>query len=660
MSEIRVSIRIALGVSAALIFATAAPGARQAPPAQQPPAPQQPAPAPTFRATANFVEVDASVLDRNRQPVRGLMASDFTVLEDGEPQPVVTFKEIYIPDPVEPPVAWMRDVPPDVKSNVAAAEGRLIALILEDGMVGLDIFEKQVKTIGRHIVDQMGPGDLLAIIFPRDIKKSSDFTSDRRFLLSVVDKYAAGHSGEMGNRSLIEAIVKVSELLADAPQRRKSLIYVSPGWPVDLVTFGSGNPFRAILQLRMEEAFDQARRSNVNVYSVDPTGLTDEAVAGSASVTSDGEIIRLTPQAASAGPSRSRTLGHDFLQTLAANTGGRAIVNNNEFRPGIAEIFRENSSYYLLGYRSPNNRLDGKFRRIDVRVDRPGVTVRARSGYNGGKPADATAVPPTPIVRALSGILPSSDIAMQAALAPFALPGGKGKEAAVAVTLAVRQPAPTDASITSETIRLAVTAYNALGERQGSQWYNATLKLRPGVADQLQYEVRTHIALKPGRYQLRLAAESALLGKGGSLYYEVEVPDFTKPALSLSGVVVNATPAVASPANANMAAIVPVASTTRRQFSATDRVTTFMRVYQGGGKPLAPVTVTSRVFDMQGDVVFTESRTIAPAEFGEVRAVDHKVDVPIALLPPGPYVLTIEASAPRTLDARRDVRFEVR
>jgi VWFA-related protein len=626
-------------------------GARSLADSQDRPAQQ----APVFRAAANFVEVDVSVLDAARRPVRGLAPTEFTVLEDGTLQPVITFKEIDIPEPVEMPIAWMRDVAPDVKTNVAASEGRLMALILEDGIVGLDIYEKQIRAIGQRVVDEMGPNDLLAIIFTRDIKKSSDFSSDRTFLLSVLDKYSAGFSGQYGDRSMIEAVVKIADFLAEAPQRRKALFYVSPGWPIDFTDFN--NPFGALLRLRLDEAFDRARRANVNIYPIDPSGLTEELVAGSSS--NAAELPTGAPAAAGLGRSRGRSLAQDFLMVLANESGGRAIINRNEFDSGITEIFQENSSYYLLGYRSPNDRADGKLRKIEVRVDRPGVTVRARSGYYGQKPASAAA-PPSLLADALSGILPKSEIAMQAAVAPFALASTDNKRSVVSVTLAMQQPAPEDPTLTTENVRLAVTAYNALGDRKGAQWYEAGLRLRPGVSPQLRYEVRTQLPLEPGRYQLRLAVSSDLVGRSGSIFYEIDVPDFSRLPLSMSGVVVSAAPPIPTPSNDNMKALVPISSTTRRQFSAVDTVTTFARVYQGGSRRPSTVTITSRVFDATGRAVFADTQTFAPAAFAATRGADHRLELPVHRFSPGPHVLTIEAVAGRGVTTRRDVRFEMR
>ena len=157
--------------------------------AQQAPAPSPDA-TPSFRSGISYVELDASVLDRDRNPVRGLAAGDFTVLEDGQPQKILSFTEINVPDPAPPPVAWMRDVTPDVQANDATMDSRLVVILLDDGQspVGRPE-ENRTKEVAKMIVDRLGPGDLAAVFFTRLQKGAQNFTNDHAKLLAAINAF---------------------------------------------------------------------------------------------------------------------------------------------------------------------------------------------------------------------------------------------------------------------------------------------------------------------------------------------------------------------------------------------------------------------------------------------------------------------------------------
>ena len=96
--------------------------------------PQQP---PAFRSAIDVVRLDVSVLDKDRRPVRDLVASDFAITVDGAVQPIVAFEAVVMPPREEPTAPWMRDVAPDVKTN-ALGEPRLFVIIMDDVQTPLD------------------------------------------------------------------------------------------------------------------------------------------------------------------------------------------------------------------------------------------------------------------------------------------------------------------------------------------------------------------------------------------------------------------------------------------------------------------------------------------------------------------------------------------
>jgi hypothetical protein len=171
------------------------------------------------------------------------------------------------------------------------------------------------------------------------------------------------------------------------------------------------------------------------------------------------------------------------------------------------------------------------------------------------------------------------------------------------------------------------------------------------------YEVVSRLRLKPGRHEIRVAVEEIARKIRGSVYTYVVIPDFRKAALSLSGVVLGTAPA---PNGSAFRDLVPVAPTVRREFSRTDRVTAFARVYQGGSDPLAPVTVTLRIVDANAQIVVETRTPIFSRRLASERWEDYKVELPPSSLEAGEYLLTIEAMRGTKQTVKDDVRFTMR
>jgi VWFA-related protein len=670
------------------------------PAAPQKPAPQ--APAARFQTHVDLVTVDVSVLDRDRQPVRGLTAADFTIFEDGQPQRVATFTAIDVPDVVveqSTPAAWVRTVTPDVARNDNLANDRRIVVIVMDDATPMRSEETlRAKQLARGVIDKLTAGDLAAVIFTMGKSSGQELTADHARLRAAVDKFTgsvlidntadvpvASSRGGSGSNTLrtrtdfdefdvramglyqatLGTLRSVSQALIDLPQRRKALVFVSPGLPIDT---GDGTPRQDFgngadpgvtrrLLLDLEAIFAAAERANVNVYGLDPGGLR----APSATPPRPGPGGLLTGLTAEPGK-----LNRHFLTTLSENTGGFVIVDTNDVQPGITQIFRENSSYYLVGYPSANQRAEGKFRRIEVRVNRPGVTVRARNGYTEPSAGKDIKLAPAPGAAALASLVQKSDVAMQVSAAPFARPGKR--DAALAIVLALREPAPPGASTAAanadvppyvENLDVQVNAYDANGDRRGADRVNVHLTLRARPGEEVGFEVLSQLDLKPGRYQLRVAADSAALHKSGSVHYDVDVPDFAKADLSLSGLVLSAALGGTTVSKERLASLIPVVPTTAREFARAETVTAFLRVYQGDAALLTPVVLAARIVDERGGTVFESADTLGVDRFSVGRTADYRLNLPLTRLAPGPHLLTITATAGK-LTAARDVRFTVR
>jgi hypothetical protein len=425
------------------------------------------------------------------------------------------------------------------------------------------------------------------------------------------------------------------------------------------------------------------QQANVVMYPVDPTGvngLSDYVtrVYGQLPKVMQYQQVNIDSAGRPIGPAIplpsdlgvfASRLSLDFLTTAASSTGGRAVVNTNDAEAGIAGIFQENSSFYLLGYQAPATNKPGSEHRLTVRVNRDGAEARTRNGYVTPKPEKVDPyhlVPPT--AKAVASLLPSAALPLRVALAPLAWPAGvphpakavkSASLATVAVVLGLERPAI--GRPMSDTVEVQISAFTPDGIPQGTSVQEAKVAIRAATPGALvPYEALSHIELKPGRYQLRIAAYSAGSDVAGSVFAEVDVPDFAAEAVSLSGVLIETVPAVPSAPRDTLAKIVAVIPTSVRAFQKLDRATAFVRMYQGGKGPLAPVTLSTRIVNNRDEAVLTTSETWSAERFNATtRSADCRLEIPMLTLSRGEHLLTFEAAL-AGVTSRRDVRFTIR
>ena len=664
------------------------------PPPPPPPASgtaPQDAQGPVFRAGIDLVRIDVSVLDKDHKPVHGLTAADFTIREDTKPQTIEAFSEVVLPDPVEPAAKWMKKASPDVSTN-DLHDSRIVVIVIDDAVIPDDRqMVDATKKIAHSVIDHLGETDLTSVIYTNaNRQKTQDFTSDKAKLLAAVDKFTPGFSsfGADADDYLffqysINVVHDVADYLVALPQRRKTLIYISPGVPVDpsagagILASGGGSSGQSAVSAREEmlrlyddlrETFQRAQQANVAIYPVDPAGPGEVENYVFARLIAQ----RVPAPAATEKAHQIAGFALDNLLEHADNTGGRATVNTTDYTEGINQIFRENGSYYLLGFRQTDPKGPGKFSRLDVKVDRPDVEVRSRKINYTPKPETALAKA-SAVTRALSGLLPSPDTPMRVSAAPFLRPvdpemTDKERKAAygdatVAIVLGVDEPAPKERVV--EHVDLLTRAFNDEGDPRGSQNQTADVTIKaatplPGQPPPFtRYEVLTQIALKPGRYSLRLAVDNAEQSKTGSVFVDVEVPDFLHLPLSLSGVVVDSINApYAAPKDA-LQSVVPIVPTTDREFETTGKARAFLRVYQGVKGPALPITMTTSILDEHDAKVASADSTIGVDQFTAGTGAEVTFDLPLDTLKPGTYLLMFDATNGKQT-AHRDLIFAVR
>jgi VWFA-related protein len=616
----------------------------------------RPAPQATFRTGVDVIQVDVSVLDKNRRPVLGLSAADFTVSIDGQPRPIVAFKAVDLPRPVAPSAPWIRDTAPDVATNTHPS-GRVVVIVIDDGSFGqiddaIDIRAiAKARDVARAALNELGPDDLAAVVFTENNHSAQSFTTDRQRLLTAIEKSAifpaprsASEEDVLGFRRgscycgscSIEALGRVAEALRSLPDQRKILIYISNGVavPIDKAEGPEmGMTYKnfklecdARNRLAMREVFRQAQLANVTIQAIDPKGLAI------------GDDLRI-----------------EFLRTMAETTGGRAVVNNNEMQQLVPAVLAESSAYYLLGVESPSTKDDGRFHPMRVRVNRPDVDVHTRNGYYAPTEKERKALAadsPRGLDGSIAGALPKADLPMEVTVAPFA---GANRKSELAVVASVTQPRRDPKG---EPVDLVLTAVNQeTGKAAGTWRQRLNVTWTPTDTLSGHYEVLSRLPLAPGRYELRVGLKTDA-ARTASVYTYADIPDFAEERLSVSGLIVSATPSPKLAARDGFKDLMPAAPTARRVFRAGDRVSAFLRLYQGGSRALVPVTITTRLVDSHNQPVGSGVRTIEPSEFSARRTFDIQFDVPVRL-PPGEYLLTLDVDGGGKT-VQRALRFTVR
>jgi VWFA-related protein len=647
-------------------------------------------PQPKFRAGVDVVGLDVSVLDKNRQPIHGLTAADFTIRENSKPQQVVEFKAIDVPDdpPMRITTPWMREVAPDVRRNDEIRDPRIFIIVMDDAMAPPDAWILEAtRKVAREVIGKLGPADLAAVTFTNTAAGAQELTTDHARLLAAVEKFSAGPhqilvqqtfevAEEIHFLAPLRTLQGVAEALIDAPQSRKVLVYISSGIPVDfseaarkhLISGASGLiATMAVPEMQnrmiqgMKEVFTQARLANINVYCIDSGGLGGL----------DGYLARKKaeydvepPPKIFIYPAYEQGVNYrDFTQTLASNTGGLAVINTDDFSSGIAQMFKENGSYYLIGYQSTDTRKDGSYRRIEVQVNRPGAIVRAKSGYTvekalSGDKATAAAAAKAEPWRALAGAVPAADIGLQVATATFASTSWREpRTAAVAVLLGLRHDVGA-AGAGIGAMDLVFDVFTPLQKLQMTQSLHLAPTAADGKTSAVAYEFGTELNLAPGRYTLRVAARRASDGKSGSVYTDLDVPDFTERRVVLSGAVLTASPGVPNPAPTRLQALMPVVPTSLRDFRTTDVVGAFVRAYNRAAVAFTNGQLDVTILDQHGGVAFAQTLPMRPESFNAVGALDYSIPLPISGLAAGPYLLRLDAAVDGAT-TRRDVRFQI-
>jgi VWFA-related protein len=672
----------------------------------------------TFRAGINFVTVDAYVADSKGQPATDLKQSDFEIFEDNKPQKIEQFRFIKVdgnPRPGEPPPQEIRNRD-DEEREARRDDTRVFVIFLDDYHTRLGSSLAVRQPLSEFIQNQLRPLDMVAVMYPLTPVSDIDFTRNHEKVINAIQhfegrkyKYEPRNLFEeqyqraptevveqIRNQVVMTALRGLSVRLGSIREGRKSILYVSEGLqamlPPQLRSMDASMPkidnpaaynplagendpreqtaqvfSTADLYSQLKDVFIAATRNNTAIYTVDPRGLA----------TNEFDIDE------NVGPQQDRNMlqaSTDTLRSIAEETDGRAIVGRNDLAKGLQQALQDSTAYYMIGYTSAQAPIDGKFHQIKVQLSaaakKRGLQVRARRGYWAATPDDVKKAE-----KATGPTVPDAAKPVMQALASIAVPvqagkyvrtwlgtqrGDNGKTKVTLVWEPLSKTAVGNLRNDGTPGRVSVIAATEKGDLvyrgrspDGAQFASANPQATgasaslpasaasasapaPAAPQALTFEA------PPGPLELRMTVEGA---GGGVLDQEIRkltIPDLTaaRPALSTPRVFAVRTPREFQAIAGNAAAVPPA----NREFSRTMRLLIRFDSYGPGNEVPTP---TAALLNNNGQK-FADIPVTAAATGGT-----HQIDMSLATIPAGEYVIEIDAKGATGETAKALVPFRV-
>ena len=376
-----------------------------------------------FKSNTNLVVLDVTVLDKAGKVVSGLTKSDFQVLEDGKAQSVSVFEFQKLENdaaavnmPTPPTLTAARAAVPNVavtKPGIAPStpgairfqDRRLVVMLFDLSSMQPDDQVHAIEAAQSFLTKSLQPNDVVAIMVnSTSLNVVQDFTNDKDQLIAVIKKLSIGQTSDLANAGTtgdlttgedtgaafesdetetnifstdqkLVALETAAKMLASLPEK-KALVYFSAG----VGKSGVDN------QAQLRSTVAAAVRSNVSFYPIDISGLVALPPGGDATH-AGSRGSGMFSGSSQASQKASFDDKQETLVTLAADTGGKAFLDSNDLAGEIAEARDDVHSYYILGFYSTNEKEDGKFRRIQVKLNKPGLQAKIdyRDGYYANK-----------------------------------------------------------------------------------------------------------------------------------------------------------------------------------------------------------------------------------------------------------------------------------
>ncbi|HSB10823.1 MAG TPA: VWA domain-containing protein [Blastocatellia bacterium] len=531
-----------------------------------------------IKLSAELVQIDVLVTDKQGKPAGGLKREDFELFDNNKPQHITDFSyEVADKRRAGDQTTGARSLP---RAIGAGELKRVIAFVVDTLHIKYVNMQRTRKMLEDFVDNKMQPGDLV-LILPTSGGSGllQQFTSDQRLLHRSIDRLrpfyfsndttpyrstshiftgSAGPPMGIGNRRGT-ALPSVPELnsgdgakpdpLEEADVRAtltalnetlKSMGKL-PGRKVGVLVSEGLRLLATRTWSDLDNTTALAARSNVVFYTIDPRGLDPLVPGAGDELDRDSDIMTALASASD----RRRDDFHqsqDSLKAIAADTGGKFFGNNNDINQGLVAMLDENSAYYLLGFYPEAGRWDGRFHRIKVAVrNRPDLSVSFRKGYLAKSP------PPHPnskleprvaeAIEAISSPLVRRDIDLR--LTPLFTDDPKHEPL---VTLLLHIDASrlsftqTDGRFENKLDEIGFIV-DANGKAVDQFANTLELNLQPasydGVLKRGLVATRT-LNVKPGVYQVRLFVREPASGLIGTANDYIDIPDIKADRLSTS------------------------------------------------------------------------------------------------------------------------------
>jgi VWFA-related protein len=643
---------------------------------------------PTFTVSRSLVVERVSVKDKSGNPVEGLSAKDFTVTEDGAAQEIKFFEYQRLEETVEnavplPPIGapqYFKKLPStqiagEIPGKTQYKDKRLLAMYFD--MSSMPVPD-QIRALGaaqKFIKTQMTAADLIAIMqyTGSAVQVAQDFTNDRERLLGIIQTMIVG-DGEGFDESTSDAsasdsgaafgqddsefnIFNTDRQLAALQTAAKMLGHLNE--KKALVYFASGLNLNGLdNQAQLHATVNAAIRAGVAFWPIDARGLVASAPLGDATRGSPGGNAMYTGASAMAASS-SFSKSQDTLFTIAADTGGKALLDNNDLAAGVVKAQKSITSNYIIGYYTSNEALNGKFRRVKIALNN-GMTASLdySQGYYAGKVfAKFTAADKE---RQLEDALmlgdPITELTIAMEVDYFQL-----NRAEYFVPIMVKIPGSELAlARKGGAERTLIDFITEVKDDFGTTIQNvrdkADIKLSDATAAELtkrRIQYPTGFTLLPGKYTIKFLARDAETGRIGTFQTKVVIPNLNKEEkrIPISSVVLSSQRVdlkdaiynankdkdkseVADPLVIDGQKLIPSVT---RVFSKSKDMYVYLQAYQPSAATVQPLVAFVTFYRGQTKTFETPPLTVTAGLNNKLRTVPLKFSLSLNQLPPGEY-----------------------